>query len=131
MASGSIAQDAGEIDLPLLREEGKSVPSPEGKEARTDYEILVRGKDCALLKLKLHTGRTHQIRAHCAAIGHPLLGDALYGGGEATRVMLHSWRIMLKHPLSGEKIVVEAPLPADMREAAEVREIDTTFLANE
>lgn len=124
LVDGSVTQDAGEIDLPLLRQEGKSIPSPDGKEARTDYVVLGRGSDGTLLKLRLHTGRTHQIRVHCAAIGYPLLGDALYGGAEELRVMLHSWRIMLTHPLSGEQIVVEAPLPEDMRNAALARGID-------
>lgn len=123
LVGGSVAQNGGEIDLPLLREEGKSIPSPDGKEARTEYEVLARGEDCTLLKLRLHTGRTHQIRAHCAAIGHPLLGDTLYGGGEAERVMLHSWRVVLLHPLSGKRIAVEAALPEDLRSAALARGI--------
>lgn len=123
LAGGSVVEDAGEIDLPLLRAEGKSIPASDGKDARTDYEVLARGEDCTLLKLRLHTGRTHQIRAHCAAIGHPLLGDVLYGGGEAERVMLHSWRIVLKHPLQGAWITAEAPVPEDVREAALARGI--------
>lgn len=124
LVSGCVTQAAGEIDLPLLREAGKSVPSPEGKAAYTLYNMLERGEGCTLLRLRLLTGRTHQIRAHCAAIGHPLLGDALYGGEGAERVMLHSWRVALRHPLSGERITVEAPLPQDMQEVMEARGID-------
>ena len=123
LVTGCMTQVAGEIDLPLLRQEGRSIPSPDGKAARTDYEVLARGEDCTLLRLRLHTGRTHQIRAHCAAEGHPLLGDALYGGREAARVMLHSWRAVWKHPLRGTWITAEAPLPEDMRNEAEARGI--------
>ena len=131
LVTGCVAQDAGEVDLPLLREDGKTFPSPDGKDARTEYEVLARGDDCTLLKLRLHTGRTHQIRAHSAAMGHPLLGDALYGGGEAKRVMLHSWRIVLRRPLQGDWITVTAPPAEDMRAEAEVREIHIEeFLAD-
>lgn len=128
LVSGRVAQNAGEIDLPLLRVDGKSIAAADGKEARTDYEVLARGEDCTLLKLRLHTGRTHQIRAHAAAIGHPLLGDELYGGAKAERVMLHSWRIVLKHPLQGVWVGVDAPLPEDMRNAALVRGINIEML---
>lgn len=124
LVCGLVEREEGEIHLPLTRAEGKTVPDSEGKEAHTDYEVLGRGDDCTLLKLRLHTGRTHQIRAHCAAIGHPLLGDTLYGGIDAARVMLHSWRVVMKRPLQGDRVTVLAPLPEDMRSAATARGIN-------
>jgi 23S rRNA pseudouridine1911/1915/1917 synthase len=64
----------------------------------------------------LVTGRTHQIRVHLAARGWPIVGDAMYGVSDAriARVALHSWRVLLAHPISGEPLEIEAPLPADI-----------------
>ena len=83
-----------------------------------------------LLELDLKTGRTHQIRVHCAAIGHPVVGDPVYGGRrrlnlsasgknsppqiKADRQMLHAWRLQFAHPLTAAAMFFEAPLPADM-----------------
>ena len=117
VVTGCVAAERGEIDLPLGRENGKSFPSPEGKTALTRYEVLARGNGCTLLRLHLLTGRTHQIRAHCAAIGHPLAGDRLYGAeDDFGRPALHSAEVSLKHPLSGEVLCVTAPVPEDMEE---------------
>ena len=77
-----------------------------------------------LLEARPRTGRTHQIRVHLSAAGHPILGDRTYGGGGdlatrfgLTRPFLHSWRVAFDHPVTGERIEVEDPLPADLREA--------------
>jgi 23S rRNA pseudouridine1911/1915/1917 synthase len=97
---------------------------PEGatgaKVAQTRVRLLQSGPGCALVACKLHTGRTHQIRVHLAALGHPLVGDGLYGGKPAwgmERQALHAHRLALRHPITGEALQVEAPLPADLQHA--------------
>ena len=110
---------SGSITLPISREEnvlGRHYITPDGLESRTDYTVLYAGGDRALLRLRLYTGRTHQIRVHLAAVGHPLLGDTRYGtaSGEISRHALHSARVIITHPLSGEIIDVADPLPPDM-----------------
>lgn len=91
-----------------------------GLDATTDYRVRERLKNAALLELRLHTGRQHQIRLHLEQLGHPLIGEKVYSGGAAahpnkfaTRNMLHAWTLAFPHPLSGEAISVEAPLPDD------------------
>ncbi len=115
LVSGDVQPESGVIDLPLDRAEGKSVVSPAGKRAVTCYETAAKGENCTLLQLRLLTGRTHQIRAHCAHLGHPLLGDVLYGGAAVLgRPALHSASIRLRQPVTGEWVAVESPLPEDM-----------------
>ena len=91
-----------------------------GKTARTTLECLDQNEQACLVRCILHTGRTHQIRVHMAHIGHPLLGDALYGGRPEAgmdRQALHAWRLALAHPVSGQAQVWTAELPADMQQA--------------
>ncbi|NDY41678.1 RluA family pseudouridine synthase [Dissulfurirhabdus thermomarina] len=98
-----------------------------GKAAVTEWEVVERLGGAALLRLRLHTGRTHQIRVHMAAAGHPVLGDALYGGGtilrprglRLPRQMLHAAALALRHPATGERLEWRAPLPPDMAAALE------------
>ncbi len=97
----------------------------EGLEAATDYRVKERLKNAALLELRLHTGRQHQIRLHLEQLGHPLLGERVYADGEARRSkvgapkvaakrnMLHAWTLAFPHPLTREPIAVTAPLPED------------------
>lgn len=85
-----------------------------GKPARTDLEPLSAGEGWTLVACRLGSGRTHQVRVHLAHLGHPVLGDRLYGGREAPRLMLHAQRLTLPHPRSGEMLSVEAPLPAEL-----------------
>jgi 23S rRNA pseudouridine1911/1915/1917 synthase len=114
----------GEIRLSLVPDpthRTRQLVSAEGKEARTSYRVIQYGDGGTLIAARLHTGRTHQVRAHMAAIGHPLLGDDLYGGPTAPplgRQALHAWRLRLRHPITGESLTITAPLPADLREAA-------------
>ena len=94
-----------------------------GLDSATDYRVRERLKNAALLELRLHTGRQHQIRLHLEKIGHPLIGERVYSQGDAIRShapapsakrnMLHAWTLSFPHPLTGERISVEAPLPAD------------------
>lgn len=96
-------------------------PSEDGMYAVTNYQVVREGENHALVRVTLETGRTHQIRVHMAWLGHPLLGDSLYGteesGAEAEldRAALHAWKITFYHPFTGIKICLEAPLPEDMR----------------
>lgn len=91
--------------------------SKTGKEAITFYEVLKEFKGYSLVKVVLKTGRTHQIRVHLSSIGHPLLGDELYGGNHklAKRVMLHSYQMSFVHPITGEEMRIQKDLPLDMR----------------
>jgi 23S rRNA pseudouridine1911/1915/1917 synthase len=85
-----------------------------GRPARTRYQVLEDLRGHSLLQLDLETGRTHQIRVHLAALGHPLAGDSVYGGGRAApRTMLHAWRLRLRHPRTGEEMSFESSPPAD------------------
>ncbi|WP_299489800.1 RluA family pseudouridine synthase [Acaryochloris sp. IP29b_bin.137] len=89
-----------------------------GKAAVTHWQMLQPLGNYALVKFQLETGRTHQIRVHCAQMGCPIVGDPLYSRGRSVGVnvsgqVLHAWRLSLKHPVSGFEIKVQAPLPAD------------------
>ncbi len=94
-----------------------------GKPARTDWEVVEDFGEAALLKVRIHTGRTHQIRVHLSSIGCPVAGDRDYGGAAADssarlpwrpdRQMLHAWRLELPHPVTGETLRFEAPPPED------------------
>ncbi len=91
-----------------------------GKTARTTFQCLDQNEQACLVRCILHTGRTHQIRVHMAHIGHPLLGDGLYGGrpeAGMARQALHAWRLALAHPATGQALVWTAELPADMQQA--------------
>lgn len=109
----------GTIDLPIGRDPEslfKRCIDPAGQEAHTAYTV-VQGGDRCLLRLRPLTGRTHQLRLHCAAIGHPLVGDWLYGTEEPdliARPALHSHELWLRHPITGEMLHVLTPLPGDM-----------------
>jgi 23S rRNA pseudouridine1911/1915/1917 synthase len=98
-----------------------------GLDAATDYRVRERLNGASLLELRLHTGRQHQIRLHLEQLGHPLIGERVYAAPESAfarasaghasvsskRNMLHAWTLAFPHPLNGEQISVEAPLPAD------------------
>ncbi|OZA93633.1 MAG: pseudouridine synthase [Erythrobacter sp. 34-65-8] len=101
--------------------------SPRGKHAVTHFRTLEQLDGCALLECRLETGRTHQVRVHCASIGHPLLGDPVYGRTPKSlrpllerlgfaRQALHAASLGFQHPVTGEWHRFEAPVPADMRE---------------
>lgn len=118
---GSPAPSRAAIEAPIQRDEtnrARMAVSPEGRFARTEYEVLERFKDASLVSVKLMTGRTHQIRVHMASIGYPVVGDRTYGRRREAlavpRQMLHAQRLTLSHPLSGERMTFEAPVPADL-----------------
>jgi 23S rRNA pseudouridine1911/1915/1917 synthase len=105
-----------------LEEVGRELPSGGGRvrAAHTSYQVVQTATDAALLDVTLHTGRTHQIRLHMAHIGHPLLGDARYGGPERYRGlalaghMLHAASMQLAHPISGTQLELASPLQEPM-----------------
>lgn len=114
-------EESGTIDLPIARKEGSTIERcidmENGERAVTHYECLEKNEHYALLKIWLETGRTHQIRVHMNAIGHPLPGDFLYHPDfqHIGRQALHSWRLEFVHPVTGEELCFEQPLPDDMR----------------
>lgn len=102
----------------LLSDDGiKREVSEEGKDAVTKYEEIGRTSVGSILKLQILTGRTHQIRVHLSSLGHPILGDTLYGGECELigRQALHSYSISFKHPKTGEEIYLKARIPEDIR----------------
>jgi 23S rRNA pseudouridine1911/1915/1917 synthase len=125
LVRGPVEHDRFLIDAPLSRERARIlVRAATGKKAATEVEVRERLPRCTLVEARPRTGRTHQIRVHLSAIGHPVLGDRAYGGGGSdatrlglTRPFLHSWRVAFDHPLTGERIEVEDPLPAELDSA--------------
>ncbi|HEX5950196.1 MAG TPA: RluA family pseudouridine synthase [Actinomycetota bacterium] len=113
------------VDAPLGRRGARiRLDAATGRAAETAFRVLERFARATLLEAAPRTGRTHQIRVHLSSVGHPIVGDARYGGGgdEArglglTRPFLHSWRIAFEHPATGQRIEVEEPLPEDLTEA--------------
>lgn len=121
LASGTIEPTIGTIDAPIARHPDSIIQRmvhDSGQHATTCYKVLKKFNTASLVELTLLTGRTHQIRVHLSHIGHPLLGDDLYGGSRdlITRQALHAARLYFTHPVSGKAIDVSSPLPADLRE---------------
>jgi 23S rRNA pseudouridine1911/1915/1917 synthase len=105
------------IDAPIARVGAiKFAVRENGKHAITHVEPLHATRQGSLLAIVLETGRTHQIRVHLSAIGHPLAGDWLYGKRDSMRPMLHAAGIEMTHPLTGQPLRVAAPLPDDFRD---------------
>jgi 23S rRNA pseudouridine1911/1915/1917 synthase len=89
-----------------------------GREARTDWRVLAELPAGTLVECTLHSGRTHQIRVHLKHLGHPVLGDEVYGKrGDFQRQMLHAWKLGFAHPRDGRRVDFTAPVPADFRAA--------------
>jgi len=136
LVHGIMEQDSGSIALPIGRHPSErkkmSVLTRKPRMAETSWEVAERFNTATLIRIDLKTGRTHQIRVHCAAIRHPVVGDLVYGGRanlsaksngkkpvpygliSAKRHMLHAWRIKLIHPVSKIIMEFEAPVPDDM-----------------
>lgn len=109
---GKVQPDQGRIDLPLLRvdEQNKTICDPLGKPSATEYTTLHYNSetDTTVVRLTPETGRTHQLRAHMAAIGYPILGDVLYGGRPADRIYLHCARLTFVHPFVDKVVDVKS-----------------------
>jgi 23S rRNA pseudouridine1911/1915/1917 synthase len=132
---GVPARRQGAIEAPIgrhpVQRKRMTVRATGGRSARSDYSVVEAFDGAALLRVRIHTGRTHQVRVHLASIGHPVAGDAVYGGtrvppsrraasraalGRLTRPALHAARLAFDHPVSGGRLVFESPLPADLAE---------------
>lgn len=118
-AEGNLKQNSGTIDAPIGRCEDSIIKREvrhNGQKAITHYKVLNRNDKFTIVELALETGRTHQIRVHLSHIGHPLVGDDLYGGEREllNRQALHCKDILFSHPITGEKMVFSAQLPDDM-----------------
>ena len=116
----------GTIDAPIGRDERvrtrMAVGGSHPREARTHFELDRALADSSLLRLRLETGRTHQIRVHLQAIGHPIAGDPEYGTAGLfglERQFLHAAGLAFDHPISGERVELRSPLPADLQAALE------------
>ncbi len=119
---GATKQESGTINLPIgrhLKERKKMAVVPVekgGREAVTHWQVKERLGNYTLMHFQLETGRTHQIRVHSATIGHPIVGDSVYSSGRSVGVnlpgqALHAWKLQLQHPVKGEMVEVNAPLP--------------------
>jgi 23S rRNA pseudouridine1911/1915/1917 synthase len=121
LVAGSVSAGAGRIEAPIGRDPGRRTRMavvPSGRPSTTGYRVRERFDGWTFLELDLVTGRTHQIRVHLEAIGHPVAGDPMYGTGTSrrgpdglARLFLHAWRLELTSPSSGRLIRAEAPLP--------------------
>ncbi|MGD1076453.1 MAG: RluA family pseudouridine synthase, partial [Thermodesulfovibrionales bacterium] len=132
---GNLKNDTGEIALPIGRSESdrkkmSTRTRRKGKEAVTRWKVLKRFGCATLIEARLGTGRTHQIRVHCASIGHPVMGDKTYGKKieleikkkriPILRQMLHAETLGIQHPATGEYVEFSSPVPDDMREILDI-----------
>jgi 23S rRNA pseudouridine955/2504/2580 synthase len=130
LVKGKLSRDVGTIDLPLSEHEqtsrSKTARGVNMQEALTRWRVLSSMKDATLLAVTIETGRTHQIRRHLEALGHPVIGDKRYGDFPFNRaarqrwglrrMFLHAWKLSLPHPITGARLKLEAPLPAELEE---------------
>lgn len=125
VARGAFKEPTGVVEAPIGRspkDRKKMAIVPDGRYARTEYRVLEPLRGATLVDVNLITGRTHQIRVHFASIGHPLLGDPLYGGKNQPlvgRLMLHARCIEFTHPTTGQPMVFEAPEPPEFLQEVE------------
>jgi 23S rRNA pseudouridine1911/1915/1917 synthase len=131
LAGGRLDSRTGTIDAPIGRASRQrhrmAVSGAASREARTHFEVLELLPRESYVQAKLETGRTHQIRAHFAAIGHPLTGDPTYGGARRyglERQFLHAHRLAFEHPVTGEQLSFESELPADLAAALEQARVE-------
>jgi len=134
LVQGLLKEDRGRIDLPIARDPvrrnrmtaRRAASLPGAREARTDWRVLARIDSTTLLEVQIHTGRTHQIRVHFAALRHPVVGDSLYGASGQFQVaqtllaslhrnFLHAAKIGFPQPRTGQPIQLTAPLPPELR----------------
>lgn len=114
VCDGILPSAQGTIDAPIAKDRHRNAyrVGSTGDPAKTDYRVVSQGGGRTLVELTLHTGRTHQIRVHLAHIGHPVAGDRLYGGSAIEGPLaLHSHRIILPHPRTGQTVDVVDPMP--------------------
>ena len=124
LVAGKLRKQTGVIEEKIgrhpVQRKRMSVSSPRGREARTEYRVLRLNEQASLIECRLHSGRTHQIRVHLHHLGHPVLGDKIYGlrfAKNFPRQMLHAWKLGFRHTRTGERKNFEAPLPDDFEQA--------------
>jgi 23S rRNA pseudouridine1911/1915/1917 synthase len=125
LVRGVVTTDRFLIEAPLERQGARVVArATTGRPASTEVEVRERFEKATLMEARPRTGRTHQIRVHLSAVGHPIIGDRRYGGGGDSadrlglvRPFLHSWFIGFDHPVTGERVEIEDPLPNDLAKA--------------
>jgi 23S rRNA pseudouridine1911/1915/1917 synthase len=130
LVSGQPDAESGTIDAPIGRDRARrtvmSTRTDRARGAITHFDVLERLPRTTLLNVRLETGRTHQIRAHLSAIGHPVCGDSAYGGAECggrlglERQFLHAQKLMFRHPITGANMACESKPPVDLRHALDV-----------
>lgn len=118
-AAGDPESDAWTMDAPMGRPTGarKIKVWEYGRDAVTNFKVLERAGKACLIDIRPETGRTNQIRVHLAHAGHPIIGDDIYGGPPAARMLLHAMRLEFAHPATGRPTKIACPVPADFREA--------------
>ena len=124
LIAGTLKRSRGTIDAAIgrhpVQRKKMAVHPTKGRIARTDYRVLQAGGGVSLVECAIHSGRTHQIRVHLHHIGHPVIGDSLYGKKVAApRQMLHAWKLGFTHPCTNERLFFEAPVPEDFRRLQE------------
>ena len=124
LVAGRLRKSAGTIEEKIGRHpkdrQRMSVQSKRGRTAKTEYRVISSSSEISLIECKLHSGRTHQIRVHLHHLGHPILGDKVYGGRFVKtfpRQMLHAWKLGFEHPRTRDWKTFEAALPQDFQKA--------------
>jgi 23S rRNA pseudouridine1911/1915/1917 synthase len=113
---------AGRMENPISRDPGNrarmTARLEKGRSALTDWKVKEKFEGFTFLEIRIGTGRTHQIRAHMAALKHPVAGDRLYGAAASpwNRYFLHAYRLRFRSPATGDEVTVQAPLPSDLVE---------------
>lgn len=130
IAKGIFKDKSGRIETLIGRDprdrKKMAVVTENGKIAISNYEVLDESKNYSLVKVRIETGRTHQIRVHMKSLNHPILGDATYGNSTdgIDRQMLHAYRLKFTHPISKKEMVVTAPIPEDFKRALKFAGLD-------
>ena len=127
---GNFREDRATIEVPIGRARGADLRftvTPDGREAVTHWDVLERFGEATLVKVRLETGRTHQIRVHFSSIGHPLVGDGMYGANPRLaaelgmgRQWLHAMELGFRHPRTHVWTTVTSSYPPDLRHALEL-----------
>lgn len=122
LVRGIVSENEATINMPIGRsskDRKKMAVTQNGKEAITHFKVIERFRNCTLLKVKIDTGRTHQIRVHLSEIGHPVIGDDVYSNGKnefgVVGQLLHAKSLEFKHPVTGNRLYLEAELPNEFK----------------
>lgn len=135
ICKGNFKEKTGRLETLIGRDpkdrKKMAVVNKNGKIAITNFEVIDEVENFSLMKIKIETGRTHQIRVHMKFLNHPIIGDSVYGRpGIADRQMLHSYLLEFKHPITGEKLLIKGPIPKDFQEVAKSLKLNLLKLEN-